>query len=106
MLQGFGQLQAACLRHADVEEHHIARIFLQLFNSLANACRFGNDFGLAKLVQEELELGTRWGFIVDNDRFKHLGAPFRYEPTARDAHNAAHEHSQYKANASTSHRGC
>ena len=71
VLQRVGELQAGRLGHVDVEEHHVARIFLQLFDGLAHAGSLGDHFGLAQLVEKESQFGTRRGLVIDDHRFKH-----------------------------------
>jgi hypothetical protein len=69
VLQGVGQLHARGLRHVHVQEHDVARIFLQFLNCFANTCCFGHDLGLSDLVQQILELGTGGSLIVDDHCF-------------------------------------
>ena len=54
------------------KKHDVAGVFLQLLDSLANAGSLGDDFSLAELVKQELELGTRRGLVIDDHRFQHL----------------------------------
>ncbi len=71
MLQRVGKLQTGGLGHVDVEEHHIARIFLKLLYRLTHAGSLGNHLGLTELVEQESQFGTRRGLVVDDHRFKH-----------------------------------
>ena len=56
MLQRLSQLQARGFGHVHVKEHHVARIFLQLLDSLAHTGSFGDNLRLPQLVKQELQL--------------------------------------------------
>ena len=71
MLQSLSQLQTCGFRHIHIEEHDVARIFLQLVYGLAHAGGFGNDLRLTQLVKQIFEFGTSGRFVVDDDRFQH-----------------------------------
>ena len=51
VLKGIGQLNAGSLGHVDVKKHHVTGVFLELFNSLADAGGFSHDLGLIELAQ-------------------------------------------------------
>ena len=77
VLQRLGQLQASGFRHIHVEEHDIAGVLFELFDSLAHTSRLGNNLGLAKFVEQKFQFGARGGLVVDDDCFEHVSLPVR-----------------------------
>ena len=50
MLQSLRELNTGSLGHVDIQEHNVARVFLELFDSLADACSLGNNFSLVEFA--------------------------------------------------------
>ena len=50
MLQSLCELNTGSLGHVDIQEHNVARVFLELFDSLADAYSLGNNFSLVEFA--------------------------------------------------------
>ena len=69
-LQSIGELDTRDLGHAHVEKQHIDGIALHFFDSLAHACRLGQDFNPADFPQKVAQLRASGGFVVYDNCIK------------------------------------
>ena len=66
LVQGLCKLHAGCLRHRDIEEHHVRTSLHELLDRFAGARGLRNAIDPASLLQQVLELRTCRSLVVHN----------------------------------------
>ena len=71
LMERLGKLHAVRLGHRDVQEQHVRAAIHQLLDGVTSARSLGDVLDPSGLLEEEAELGTSRGFVVNDHGTQH-----------------------------------